>query len=169
MASAEAAEQEIQDNIAELSEEIQEVVAETPDEPAEPIAPAPSTSGKTLVLAVDDSPTIRKLVSLTLEREGFEVITACDGLEAVQLLSDHMPDIILSDVNMPRLDGYKLCRFVKKCDRTKHIPVIMLSGKDGVFDKLRGKMFGCGDYVTKPFESSELIEKVRLHTGTHAS
>lgn len=121
------------------------------------------------MLAVDDSPTIRKLVGLTLEREGFEVITACDGLEAVQLLSEHMPDIILSDVNMPRLDGYKLCRFVKKCDRTKHIPVIMLSGKDGVFDKLKGKMFGCGDYVTKPFESAELIEKVRFHAAAGAT
>ena len=106
---------------------------------------------------------------MTLEREGFEVITAADGLEALQLLSEHMPDIILSDVNMPRLDGYKLCRFVKKHDRTKHIPVVMLSGKDGVFDKLRGKMFGCGDYITKPFETADLVEKVRLHTGVYSS
>ena len=78
-----------------------------------------------------------------------------------------MPDIILSDVNMPRLDGYKLCRFVKKHERTKHIPVVMLSGKDGVFDKLRGKMFGCGDYITKPFDSADLVEKVRMHTGSY--
>ena len=159
-------EQEIQAEIAELSDEVQEVVAEAPKAPE---AASSDSSDSVLILAVDDSPTIRKLVSLTLEREGFEVITACDGLEAVQLLSEHMPNLILSDVNMPRLDGYKLCRFVKKCERTKHIPVVMLSGKDGVFDKLRGKMFGCGDYITKPFESAELIEKVRLHTGIYAS
>ena len=161
--SAEAVEAEIQQDITELATEAREVVAET----ATPEATTRS-GDMPLVLAVDDSPTIRKLVTMTLEREGFEVITAADGLEALQLLSEHMPDIILSDVNMPRLDGYKLCRFVKKHERTKHIPVVMLSGKDGVFDKLRGKMFGCGDYITKPFESGDLVEKVRLHTGVYS-
>ncbi len=168
----EIAESEIQEEIESLQADIstvttdaavaQDVAAE--DKPASPVV----DKDKPLVLAVDDSPTIRKLVTMTLTREGFEVITAADGLEALQLLSDHMPDIILSDVNMPRLDGYKLCRFVKKHERTRHIPVVMLSGKDGVFDKLRGKMFGCGDYITKPFESNDLVEKVRLHTGVHA-
>ena len=164
--SAEAVEAEIVQSITELNDEVSEVVADvTP--PTQNNAPAAAKGP--LVLAVDDSPTIRKLVAMTLEREGFEVITAADGLEALQLLSEHMPDIILSDVNMPRLDGYKLCRFVKKHDRTKHIPVVMLSGKDGVFDKLRGKMFGCGDYITKPFETADLVEKVRLHTGVYSS
>ena len=171
VADAETVEAEIQENITELSTDAREVLAEV-------VADKDETSGsdsnstsdkKPVVLAVDDSPTIRKLVSMTLSREGFEVITAADGLEALQILSEQIPDIILSDVNMPRLDGYKLCRFVKKHDRTKHIPVVMLSGKDGVFDKLRGKMFGCGDYITKPFESADLIEKVRLHTGVLTS
>ena len=106
---------------------------------------------------------------MTLTREGFEVITAGDGLEALELLAENMPDIILSDVNMPKLDGYKLCRFVRKHDRTKDIPVVMLSGKDGVFDKLRGKMYGCEDYITKPFESADLIDKVRRYTKTYAN
>ena len=166
---AEAVEAEIVQSITELNDEVSEVVADvTPPTPTQNNAPAATSKGP-LVLAVDDSPTIRKLVAMTLEREGFEVITAADGLEALQLLSEHMPDIILSDVNMPRLDGYKLCRFVKKHDRTKHIPVVMLSGKDGVFDKLRGKMFGCGDYITKPFETADLVDKVRLHTGAYSS
>ncbi|MEM9587805.1 MAG: response regulator, partial [Planctomycetota bacterium] len=75
------------------------------------------------------------------------------------------PDLILSDINMPKLGGYQLCKLVKKHERTRDIPVIMLSGKDGVFDKLRGTMVGCSDYVTKPFESNELIEKVRQYVG----
>ena len=165
---AEAVEAEIVQSITELNDEVSEVVADVTPTPTQNNAPAATSKGP-LVLAVDDSPTIRKLVAMTLEREGFEVITAADGLEALQLLSEHMPDIILSDVNMPRLDGYKLCRFVKKHDRTKHIPVVMLSGKDGVFDKLRGKMFGCGDYITKPFETADLVDKVRLHTGAYSS
>ena len=120
---------------------------------------------KPLVLAVDDSPTIRKLVSMTLSRAGFEVVAAADGVEALTMLADRAPSIILSDINMPRLDGYKLCKFVKRNQGTKHIPVILLSGKDGVFDKMRGKMSGCDGYITKPFESNDLLEKVKSFTG----
>ena len=120
---------------------------------------------KPFVLAVDDSPTIRKLVSMTLSRAGFEVVAAADGVEALTLLADRAPSIILSDINMPRLDGYKLCKFVKRNQGTKHIPVILLSGKDGVFDKMRGKMSGCDGYITKPFESNDLLEKVKSFTG----
>ena len=102
---------------------------------------------------------------MTLERQGFEVIAAADGVEALTVLSEQLPDVILSDINMPRLGGYQLCKFVKKYERTKHIPVIMLSGKDGVFDKMRGKMAGCNDYIVKPFESNDLVAKVRQHAG----
>ena len=121
----------------------------------------PQIAAKPLVLTVDDSPTIRKLVTMTLSREGFEVVSAADGIEALTLLAERVPSIILSDINMPRLDGYKLCKFVKRNQGTKHIPVILLSGKDGVFDKMRGKMSGCDGYITKPFESNDLLEKVR--------
>ena len=102
---------------------------------------------------------------MTLSRAGFEVVAAADGVEALTLLADRAPSIILSDINMPRLDGYKLCKFVKRNQGTKHIPVILLSGKDGVFDKMRGKMSGCDGYITKPFESNDLLEKVKSFTG----
>jgi CheY-like chemotaxis protein len=127
-----------------------------------------SVSRKLIVLAVDDSPTVRKLVSLTLKREGFEVITADDGVEALQVLGETLPDIILTDINMPKLGGYKLCKFIKKHDRTKSIPVIMLSGKDGVFDKMRGKINGADDYMVKPFKTDELIAKVNQFLPTNA-
>ena len=120
---------------------------------------------KQTILTVDDSPTIRKLLAMTLEREGFDVVQAQDGVEALVKMSECNPAMILSDINMPRLDGYKLCKFVKKHAKTKHIPVIMLSGKDGVFDKLRGRMSGCDGYLTKPFESKDLLEKIRSFIG----
>ena len=123
---------------------------------------------KLTILTVDDSPTIRKLLMLTLEREGFNVVQAEDGVEALVKMSECNPAMILSDINMPRLDGYKLCKFVKKHAKTRHIPVIMLSGKDGVFDKLRGKMSGCDGYLTKPFESRDLLEKIHSFIGTPA-
>ena len=142
------------------SEEQEDSRNEQADTPAEL-----ESDEKPLVLAVDDSPTIRKLVSMTLSRAGFEVVAAADGVEALTMLADRAPSIILSDINMPRLDGYKLCKFVKRNQGTKHIPVILLSGKDGVFDKMRGKMSGCDGYITKPFESNDLLEKVKSFTG----
>ena len=159
-------EETIQEDINELAAEVQETlqpVAATP--PVAPAAAQESNEELPLVLAVDDSPTIRKLLTMTLERHGFRIISAADGVEALTLLSEQLPDVILSDINMPRLGGYQLCKFVKKYDRTKHIPVIMLSGKDGVFDKMRGKMNGCNDYIVKPFDASELIAKVKQHAG----
>ena len=119
-------------------------------------------------MTVDDSPTIRKLLLMTLEREGFNVVQAEDGVEALVKMSECNPAMILSDINMPRLNGYKLCQFVKKHAKTKHIPVVMLSGKDGVFDKLHGRMVGCDGYLTKPFESKDLLEKIRSFIGTLA-
>ena len=153
-------ENEIESSIVILAEEARQEVRfdkepESPTTKTEPTTPIP------LVLAVDDSPTVRKLVALTLNSNGFEVITACDGVEALNSLAERLPDIILSDINMPKLNGYKLCKFVKKHERTRAIPVVMLSGKDGVFDKMRGKLNGCDDFICKPFESEQLISKVR--------
>ena len=121
---------------------------------------------KPVILAVDDSPTVRKLVALTLTRAGFEVIEAENGVEALNILASTRPDVVLSDINMPKLNGYKLCKFVKKHERTSDIPVIMLSGKDGVFDKMRGKLCGCDDFLSKPFEASALVAKVREYCST---
>ena len=152
---------------ATISPDVSEATAITSEDSDEDQSEASAESNseeRPLVLAVDDSPTIRKLVTMTLTREGFEVVSAADGVDALTLLADRAPDLILSDINMPRLDGYKLCKYVKRNQGTKHIPVILLSGKDGVFDKMRGKMSGCDGYVTKPFESSELLEKVKSFT-----
>ena len=152
----------------ELADEVHlaTLAGEDQDQPATPPIQIPLAAGEKLtILTVDDSPTIRKLLMMTLEREGFNVVQAQDGVEALVKMSECNPAMILSDINMPRLDGYKLCKFVKKHAKTKHIPVIMLSGKDGVFDKLRGRMSGCDGYLTKPFESKDLLEKIRSFIG----
>lgn len=116
-------------------------------------------SGST-VLIVDDSPTVRKLVTLTLEKQGYRVISACDGVAAIREMAAHVPNLVLLDINMPRLDGYKLCKLIKKHDTTRNIPVVMLAGKDGMFDRLRGRLVGCSDYIAKPFDSTALLSKV---------
>jgi twitching motility two-component system response regulator PilG len=117
------------------------------------------------VLVVDDSPTVRKLVSITLKRHNYRVITAADGLEALSELKTDLPDLVLLDITMPRMDGYKVCKMIKGNDATKHLPVVMLSGKDGFFDKMRGRMAGSTEYITKPFEPDTLIDVVTKHAG----
>ena len=112
------------------------------------------------ILIVDDSPTVRKLVTVTLEKYGYRVISACDGVAAIREMAAHSPSLVLLDINMPRLDGYKLCKLIKKHDTTRNIPVVMLAGRDGMFDRLRGRLVGCSDYITKPFDSETLLSKV---------
>lgn len=128
-----------------------------------------SADGRPLVMVVDDSPTVRKLVSLTLERRGYRVISAFDGVAAIKELGSCRPDLILLDINMPRLDGYRLCKLIKKHEATQTIPVVMLSGKDGMFDKLRGRLVGCSDYITKPFEADALTHKVAKYLTSASS
>lgn len=128
-----------------------------------------SADGRPLVMVVDDSPTVRKLVSLTLERRGYRVISAFDGVAAIKELGTCRPDLILLDINMPRLDGYRLCKLIKKHEATQTIPVVMLSGKDGMFDKLRGRLVGCSDYITKPFEADALTHKVAKYLTSASS
>jgi len=130
--------------------------------PADGVARA---GGQPLVMVIDDSPTIRKAVSIGLEAEGYHVVTAVDGLDALRKLEESQPDLILLDITMPGMDGYKLCRRVRANERTKAIPVVMLSGKDGFFDKVRGRMAGCTDYITKPFASRVLLDTVAQHCG----
>lgn len=118
------------------------------------------SSSRRTVLVVDDSPTVRKLVEMSLTRNGFQVVHAFDGVAAIKEIARQNPSLILMDVNMPRLDGYQLCRLVKKHETTRHIPVVMLTGKEGVFDKLRGKLVGCSGYIAKPFSPEELVAAV---------
>lgn len=118
-----------------------------------------------LIMVVDDSPTVRKLVTITLEKDGHHVVPAEDGMEALTKINEGMPDLILLDVSMPRIDGYQLCKLIKKNEDTQHIPVIMLSGKDGLFDKMRGRMAGSTEYLTKPFEPKALLQVVNKHVA----
>ncbi len=121
---------------------------------------------KATILVVDDSPTIRKLVSMTLESRGYCVVVACDGVDGLAKMQEGIPDLILSDISMPRLDGYQFCKVVKSNKETKHIPVIMLSGNDGLFDKVRGKMAGSANYITKPFEPNHLVKEIERFVKT---
>ncbi|MEZ5362701.1 MAG: response regulator [Bryobacterales bacterium] len=113
-----------------------------------------------LILAVDDSKTVQKMISTVLEKESYRVLQAEDGLSALAKLDEEMPALILLDITMPRMDGYQVCKVITGNDATKHIPVIMLSGKDGFFDKVRGKMVGASNYITKPFDPNELTKTI---------
>jgi twitching motility two-component system response regulator PilG len=119
-----------------------------------------------VVLVVDDSPTVRKIVQLTLQRENMRVITASDGLSALAAVADEDPDLILLDVMLPRMDGYNICRIIRDKMEFRHIPIIMLSGKDGLFDKVRGRLAGSSEYLTKPFDSVELVQSVKKHLAS---
>jgi twitching motility two-component system response regulator PilG len=116
------------------------------------------------ILVVDDSPTICKLVSLTLEKHGYPVIAAASGLEALAKLNDGLPSLILLDITMPGMDGYQLCKIIKGNQETASIPVVMLTGKDGFFDKVKGRMAGSSDYITKPFAPETLLRAVERHS-----
>ena len=115
------------------------------------------------VLVVDDSPTVRKIVQMTLEREHIRVITASDGLSALTSVADEVPALILLDIQLPRMDGYHICQIIRKNLQFRQIPIIMLSGKDGLFDKMRGRLAGSTEYLTKPFDSAELVQTVKKH------
>jgi len=120
------------------------------------------------VLVIDDSNTIRRSAELFLKAAGHEVILASDGFEAIARVVERPPDLIFIDVMMPRLDGYQTCALLKKNERFRHIPVVMLTSKDGVFDRARGALVGCDEYLTKPFTKSELLETVARHTNQGA-
>lgn len=115
------------------------------------------------VLVVDDSKTIRRTAETLLAREGCEVHTAIDGFDALARIADAPPDIIFIDIMMPRLDGYQACSLVKHNKAFRHIPVIMLSSKDGLFDRARGRIVGSEHYLTKPFTKEELLDAIHTH------
>jgi len=115
------------------------------------------------VMVIDDSSTIRKSAEIFLKHSGCEVILAEDGFEAMHKIVDNQPDIIFIDIVMPRLDGYQACMLIKKNPIYQAIPVIMLSGKDGLFDKAKGRIAGSNDYLTKPFSSENLIDIIQKY------
>ena len=109
------------------------------------------------ILVVDDSKTIRRTAETLLSKEGCQVFTAIDGFDALSKIADHQPDLIFVDIMMPRLDGYETCSLIKNNKVFKQTPVIMLSSKDGLFDRARGRIVGSEQYLTKPFTKDELL------------
>lgn len=114
-------------------------------------------------MVIDDSQTIRRTAETLLSKEGFTVFTAQDGFEALARIADHQPDLVFIDIMMPRLDGYQACALIKANPRYGSTPVIMLSSKDGLFDRARGRIVGSDAYLTKPFTRDELLGAVRTH------
>ena len=115
------------------------------------------------VMVIDDSKTIRRTAETLLKKEGCTVVTATDGFEALAKIADEKPDIIFVDIMMPRLDGYQTCALIKNNQVFKETPVIMLSSKDGLFDRARGRIVGSDKYLTKPFTKDELLGAIREH------
>ncbi len=116
-----------------------------------------------VILVVDDSLTIRKALSSILEKNDYRVVMAEDGSQALAKLNEAVPDLVLLDITMPWMDGYEVCKAIKSKALTRKVPVVMLSGKDGLFDKVRGKLAGCNDYVTKPFDPDGLLKTIKKY------
>ncbi len=120
------------------------------------------------VVVIDDSLTVRKIMEVSLRREGFEVMSFPDGLQAIDALNRNeipVPDLVLLDVGLPKMDGYQVARTLKQKNRFGNTVIIMLSGRDGVFDKIKGRLAGAKEYITKPFNPLEVISAVRTHLG----
>ncbi len=115
------------------------------------------------VMVIDDSKTIRRSAETLLKKAGCDVITANDGFEALARVADHRPNIIFVDIMMPRLDGYQTTALIKRNSRFKSTPVIMLSSKDGLFDRARGRVVGSEEYLTKPFTKEDLLGAIKRH------
>lgn len=120
------------------------------------------------VMIIDDSKTIRRTAETLLKKAGCQVVTATDGFDALAKIAESEPDIIFVDIMMPRLDGYQTCALIKNNSAFKQIPVIMLSSKDGLFDRARGRIAGSDYYLTKPFSRDELFDAIRDHCPGYA-
>ncbi len=113
------------------------------------------------VLVIDDSNTIRRSAEIFLKQGGHDVMLAEDGFDALSKVNDYLPHLIFCDILMPRLDGYQTCAIIKRNDKFANTPIVMLSSKDGVFDKARGRMVGSQEYLTKPFTKDQLLQAVQ--------
>lgn len=117
------------------------------------------------VMVIDDSKTIRRTAENLLKKAGCDVVTATDGFEALAKITESKPDIIFVDIMMPRLDGYQTCALIKNNSVFKETPVVMLSSKDSIFDRARGRIVGSEQYLTKPFTKDDLLSAIRLHVA----
>ncbi len=134
---------------------------QVPDGPTGLESGAPASVAR--VLVIDDSNTIRRSAEIFLKQAGHDIVLAEDGFDALAKLSDFRPDLVFCDILMPRLDGYQTCAIIKRNPQFAAVPVIMLSSKDGLFDKARGRMVGSQDYLTKPFTKDQLLKAVQQH------
>lgn len=123
-----------------------------------------------LVMVIDDSLTVRKIIETSLRREGFEAISYPDGVEALRALTEQqlsrIPDLVILDIGLPKLDGYEIARRLKSKPQFNNTVIVMLSGRDGVIDRLKGRLAGAKDYITKPFKTQYVISVVQSHLGT---
>jgi twitching motility two-component system response regulator PilG len=141
------------------SSEVEEVL-EPEAGAADAVADAP---GGLRVMVIDDSKTIRRTAESLLRKEGYDVVTAMDGFEALSKIADYKPDLIFLDIMMPRLDGYQTCALIKHHRVFRQTPVVMLSSKDGLFDRARGRVVGSDHYITKPFTREDLLDAISQH------
>jgi twitching motility two-component system response regulator PilG len=125
----------------------------------------PQDNASLKIMVIDDSSTIRRSAEIFLGQAGYQVVLADDGFDALAKMNDHKPALIFCDILMPRLDGYQTCALIKKSAKFQATPVIMLSSKDGLFDRARGAMVGSNAYLTKPFTKDSLLKTVREYTG----
>jgi twitching motility two-component system response regulator PilG len=132
-------------------------------------APSRSPLSGIKVMVIDDSNTIRRSAEIFLLQAGCTVILAEDGFDALAKIADHQPDLVFVDIMMPRLDGYQTCALIKKNSRFHAMPVVMLSSKDGLFDRARGRMVGSDQYLTKPFTKESLLKAVAAHVKSIAA
>jgi twitching motility two-component system response regulator PilG len=130
--------------------------------------PSASPLAGVKVMVIDDSNTIRRSAEIFLLQAGCTVILAEDGFDALAKIADHQPDLVFVDIMMPRLDGYQTCALIKRNSRFHAMPVIMLSSKDGLFDRARGRMVGSDQYLTKPFTKESLLKAVAAHVRAAA-
>ena len=122
-----------------------------------------------LVMIVDDSLTVRKIIETSLKREGFDSVSFADGMEAMRAITEQrirrIPDLIILDIGMPKMDGYAFARLLKSKPQFSHTVIIMLTSRDGVIDRLKGRLAGARDYITKPFRTQELMDRLHLYLG----
>lgn len=126
-------------------------------------------TGAVKIMVIDDSSTIRRSAEIFLGQAGYQVVLADDGFDALAKMNDHRPALIFCDILMPRLDGYQTCALIKKSAKFHDTPVVMLSSKDGLFDRARGAMVGSDAYLTKPFTKDSLLKTVRQYTAAALS
>jgi twitching motility two-component system response regulator PilG len=126
-------------------------------------------NGALKIMVIDDSSTIRRSAEIFMGQAGYQVVLADDGFDALAKMNDHHPALIFCDILMPRLDGYQTCALIRKSARFHSTPVVMLSSKDGLFDRARGAMVGCNAYLTKPFTKDSLLRTVREYTAAAVS